>query len=52
MDEDLRRAVNEGVSEQVLTKMATEKGLRSYYCDGAEKVLLGVTSVEELLQAS
>ncbi len=52
MDEDLRKAVNEGTNEQVLTKMATEKGLRSYYCDGAEKVLLGVTSVEELMQAS
>ena len=52
MDEDLRRAVNEGTSEQVLLKMATGKGLRSYYCDGAEKILLGITSVEELMQAS
>lgn len=52
MDEELRKAVNDGVNEQGLSKMASGKGLRSYYCDGAEKVLLGVTSVEELMQAS
>ena len=52
MDEELRKAINDGVNEQLLVKMASGKGLRSYYCDGAEKVLLGITSVEELLQAS
>jgi general secretion pathway protein E len=52
MDEELRKAVNEGANEQVLFKMASGKGLRSYYCDGAEKVLLGVTSVDEVVQAS
>ncbi len=52
MDEELRRALNEGANEQVLAKMAAGKGLRSYYCDGAEKILLGITSVEEVMQAS
>jgi type II secretory ATPase GspE/PulE/Tfp pilus assembly ATPase PilB-like protein len=52
MDEDLRKALNEGANEQVLAKMATGKGLRSYYCDGAEKILLGITSVDEVMQAS
>ena len=52
MDEELRRALNEGANEQVLAKMAAGKGLRSYYCDGAEKILLGITSVEEVIQAS
>jgi type II secretory ATPase GspE/PulE/Tfp pilus assembly ATPase PilB-like protein len=52
MDEELRKAVNEGANEQVLLKMASGKGLRSYYCDGAEKILLGITSVEEVMQAS
>ena len=51
MDEDLRKAVNEGVNEQVLAKLAAERGLRSYYCDGAEKVLLGITSAEDVIQA-
>jgi general secretion pathway protein E len=52
MDEELRKAVNDGANEQVLLKMASGKGLRSYYCDGAEKILLGITSVEEVMQAS
>ena len=49
---ELRKALNEGANEQVLAKMAAGKGLRSYYCDGAEKILLGITSVEEVMQAS
>lgn len=52
MDEELRRAVNEGANEQVLLKMALGRGLRSYYCDGAEKILLGITSVDEVMHAS
>ena len=52
LDEELRRALNEGANEQVFSKMASKKGLRSYHCDGAEKILLGITSVEEVLQAS
>jgi general secretion pathway protein E len=52
MDEELRRALNEGANEQVFAKMAAGKGLRSYYCDGAEKILMGITSVEEVMQAS
>ena len=47
-----RNGVNEGANEQTLFKMASEKGLRPYYHDGAEKVLLGITSAEEVLQAS
>ena len=52
VDEEVRKALNEGANEQVLFKMALSKGLRSYYCDGAEKILLGITSVEEVMQAS
>jgi len=52
MDEELRKGVNDGANEQVLFKMASEKGLRPYHHDGAEKVLLGITSAEEVLQAS
>ena len=37
MDEELRKALNDGANEQILHKMASGKGLRSYYCDGAEK---------------
>jgi general secretion pathway protein E len=52
MDEGLRKAVTDGVDEQTFFVMASEKGLRSYYDDGAEKVLAGITAVEEVIQAS
>ncbi|HUJ08568.1 MAG TPA: GspE/PulE family protein [Verrucomicrobiae bacterium] len=52
MDEELRRAVTDSVDEQTLFVLASEKGLRSYYDDGADKVLSGITSVEEVLRAS
>jgi general secretion pathway protein E len=52
LDEELRKAINEGVNEQVLSEMAARKGLRPYREDGAEKVLMGLTSVEEVIQAS
>lgn len=52
MDEELRKAVNDGANEQVLAEIAARKGLRSYREDGAEKILGGITSVEEVIQAS
>ncbi|HUJ70998.1 MAG TPA: ATPase, T2SS/T4P/T4SS family, partial [Verrucomicrobiae bacterium] len=52
MDEELRRAVTDSVDEQTLFVIASEKGLRSYYDDGADKVLSGITSAEEVLRAS
>jgi general secretion pathway protein E len=52
LDEELRKAVNDGVNEQVLSEMAARKGLRPYREDGAEKILMGITSVEEVIQAS
>jgi general secretion pathway protein E len=51
-DDELRQAVNTGAGEAALTEMAREKGLSSFRVNGAEKVLLGITSVEEVLQAS
>jgi general secretion pathway protein E len=51
MDEQLRKAVTDGVDEQTFFVMASEKGLRSYYDDGAEKILNGITSAEEVIQA-
>ncbi len=51
MDEEIRRAVSDGVDETGLETLASERGFRSYRYDGAEKILLGVTTVEEVLQA-
>ncbi len=50
-DDELRQAVSAGVSEEDLTAFARTKGYRSYREDAAEKVLLGITTVEEALQA-
>jgi general secretion pathway protein E len=52
LDEELRKAINDGANEQVLGEIATRKGLRPYREDGAEKVLGGITSAEEVIQAS
>ena len=51
MDDDLRRAISDGVDEAGLEAMVVERGFRSYRYDGAEKILMGVTTVEEVLQA-
>ena len=50
-DEELRQAVNSDAGEDELARLARTKGFRGYREDGAEKVLLGITSVEEVLQA-
>ncbi|MFA7344655.1 MAG: GspE/PulE family protein [Terrimicrobiaceae bacterium] len=50
-DPDIQRAVGEGIGEPALAAMAGERGFRSYRQDGALKVLLGITTVEEILQA-
>lgn len=51
-DDELRQAIIAGAGEQELTTFAEAKGYRSYRVDGAEKVLLGITTVEEVLQAT
>jgi len=52
LDEEMRRAIGEGVDEAGLLEMATQRGFRSYRYDGGEKVLLGITTVNEVLQAA
>jgi general secretion pathway protein E len=51
LDEELRRVVNEGVSQQQLVEIASKKSYRSYREDGVDKILRGLTTVEEVLQA-
>jgi general secretion pathway protein E len=51
LDDDLRQAITDGVDEGTLTSMARKKGYREYREDAAVKVLLGLTSVDEVLQA-
>jgi len=51
INEDLRKSISEGMNEAELAALATTQGFRSYHYDGAEKCLLGITTVEEVLQA-
>ena len=52
LDEDLRKAINDGVSQQDLFQIAFKNGFHNYHEDGADKILAGVTTVEEVIQAS
>ncbi len=50
-DDELRQTVSAGTGEETLVELARTKGYRSYREDAAGKVLLGITTVEEALQA-
>jgi len=52
LDDEFRRALGEGADETLVNELAAQRGFRNYRYDGAEKALLGVTTVEEVLQAS
>lgn len=52
LDDGLRKAISDGMDAGSLTQLADERGFRSYQYDGAEKIMLGITTVEEVLQAN
>lgn len=52
LDDEFRRAFSEGADETALATRAAERGFRNYRYDGAEKILMGITTVEEVLKAS
>ena len=52
LDEDMRNGVNNGPADDTFIKLARSKGFQSYREEAAQKVLLGVTSVEEVLKAN
>ena len=51
-DEELRAALNGEADGDQFMKLARTKGFRTYREDAAQKVLLGVTSVEDVLKAN
>ncbi len=51
-NEPLRKAIHDGADQEQLRRMAGELGYRPYREDGVDKILNGVTTVEEVLQAS
>ncbi len=52
LDEEIRRLIGEGIDEASLESLLVERGFRSYRYDGAEKILMGITTVDEVLQAT
>jgi general secretion pathway protein E len=51
-DDEMREAVNSGQPEAALSALARSRGFTSFRENGAQKVLAGITSIEEVLQAS
>jgi len=52
LDEAMRRAINEGASQQDLFQIAFKGGFHNYHEDGADKIRAGITTVEEVIHAS
>jgi len=52
MSDALRRAITENASLPQLLELAVQQGYRSYRADGLEKILKGITTVEDVIQAS
>ena len=50
MTEEIERACVEHASADVIGRIAIEQGMRTLRDDGFEKVLLGITSVEEIMR--
>jgi len=51
LDDELRRGIGDGISQQALADKARLKGWRSYREEGGIKILKGITTVDEVLQA-
>jgi len=52
VDEDVRRAIGDGADEETIIAVASEKRFHTYQFNGAQKILAGITTVEELLQTA
>ena len=52
LSDRLRRAITENASPSQLLDLAIQQGYRSYRDDGLAKILSGITTVEEVIQAS
>ncbi|HEY8899861.1 MAG TPA: GspE/PulE family protein [Chthoniobacterales bacterium] len=52
LDDEFRRIIGENADEATVSQLALERGFKSFRYDGAEKVLMGITTVDEVIQAS
>jgi len=52
VDEDLRQMISERASAQDIKKYAVEKGMKTLFEDGLNKVIRGVTTIQEVLRVT
>ncbi len=52
LNDTIRQAVQQGASQEDILTMARENGFRPYREDGATKVLLGITTISEVKEAT
>jgi type II secretory ATPase GspE/PulE/Tfp pilus assembly ATPase PilB-like protein len=52
VDKDVKRAILENRDSDVIKALAVEKGMKTLRMDGAEKVKMGITTVEEVLRVT
>ncbi|MEO7933295.1 MAG: ATPase, T2SS/T4P/T4SS family [Chthoniobacterales bacterium] len=52
LNDGLRQAVQQGASQEDILTMARQNGFRPYREDGATKVLLGITTISEVKEAT
>ncbi len=52
LNDAIRQAVQQGASQEDILTMARENGFRPYREDGATKVLLGITTISEVKEAT
>jgi type IV pilus assembly protein PilB len=52
LDSEIRRLINQAVSEHIIQQQARSKGMRTLRADGMVKVEQGLTSIEEVLRAT
>lgn len=52
LDDETRGLIGDGADEAALRAHAAARGFKSFRQDGAEKILMGITTVEEVLSAS
>ncbi len=52
IDDDIRTQITQSVDAKTLKRAAVSKGMHTLRIDGARKVLLGITSIAEVLRAT
>jgi general secretion pathway protein E len=52
IDSDIRQMISERVSAQDIKNYAAEKGMKTLFSDGLNKVMRGVTTLQEVLRVT